>query len=180
VKKYKTEIIPLEDEITEKNNYEEFFIKFVDNSFKVLVLSGGPSSDYAFIKEEISKIQNFETTFLTQKGVNSYYEGSVPDLNQFRVFILVGYPVSESSPELWAESGNVLNNTQASVFFFARGNTDYAKLDVLSERLSFRAFNYSDAESETGVKSVSLIDNEAFNRNEILSSAGNLPNVFKS
>ncbi|HLT23786.1 MAG TPA: hypothetical protein VK004_01555, partial [Ignavibacteria bacterium] len=93
VKKYKIEIIPLGDEITEKNNYEEFFIKFVDNSFKVLVLSGGPSSDYAFIKEEISKIQNFETTFLTQKGVNSYYEGSVPDLNQFRVFILVGYPV---------------------------------------------------------------------------------------
>lgn len=179
MKKYKVEVLPAEEEITEKNNYEEFFIKFVDNSFKVLVLSGGPSSDFAFIKEEISKIKNFETTFLTQKGAGTYYEGNVPDLNQFRVFILVGYPVSVSSPEVLSEIGNAINTTKAAVFFFASRNTDYGKLDVLSDRLPFKAFNYSDSESETGVKSVSLIGNDAFGQSELLGSAGSLPNVFK-
>jgi hypothetical protein len=180
VKKYKVEIVPVEGEITVKNNYEEFFIKFVDNSFKVLVLSGGPSSDNAFIKEEISKIRNFETTFLTQKAANTYYEGTVPDLKQFRVFILVGYPVSVSSSEVISEIGNVINSTKASVFFFASRNTDYSKLNALSDRLPFKAFNYSESEIETGVKSVSLINDEVFRNSDILNSISSLPNVFKS
>lgn len=179
IKKYKAEIVPIDGEITNKNNYREFFIKFIDNKFKALVLSGGPSSDNAFIKEEIKKIQNFETTFLTQKSAGSYYEGAVPDLSQFRVFILVGYPTSISNSEILSQIESAADNNNASIFFFASKNTDYSKLSVLQDKLPFRAFDFSQTESETGVKTVSIIDNEAFGKNEILSSVNNLPAVFK-
>jgi hypothetical protein len=178
IKKYKVEIVPLDGEITDKNNYREFFIKFIDNKFKALVLSGGPSYDNAFIKEEIKKIQNFETTFLTQKSAGAYYEGAVPNLSQFRVFILVGYPTSISNDEILSQIESADNNN-ASIFFFASKNTDYSKLSALQDKLPFRAFDFSQTESETGIKTVSIIDNEAFGKNEILSSVNNLPAVFK-
>lgn len=180
VKKYKVEVTELNGEITTKNNYEEFFIKFVDNKFRVLVLSGAPSSDFAFIKEEIQKIQNFETTFLTQKGTNSYYEGAVPNLNGFQAFIFIGYPTSISSPEILTGVKDVLNTQKASLMFFASKNTDYSKLDVLSDNLPFRSVNYSETESETGLRTVSLPDNDAFRNNELLATISSLPNIFKS
>lgn len=179
IKKYKAELVPLDGEITNRNNSREFFIKFIDNKFKALVLSGGPSYDNAFIKEEIQKIQNFETTFLTQKSPGSYYEGAVPDLSQFRVFILIGYPTSISNNEILSQIESAADNNNASIFFFASKNTDYSKLALIQDKLPFRAFDFSSAESETGIKTVSIIDNEAFGSNELLASVNNLPAVFK-
>jgi len=56
--KYKIEIEGLNDEITLKNNFQEFFIRFVNNKFRILVLSAGPGPDFAFISEEIKKVKN--------------------------------------------------------------------------------------------------------------------------
>ncbi len=170
VKKYKAEVTTLNGEITDKNNHEEFFIKFVDNKFKVLVLSGGPSSDYAFIKEEILKIQNFETTFLTQKSSTSFYEGTIPNLNDFQSFVLIGYPTAISNPEIITGIKEVLETGKASLMFFASRNTDYSMLDVLSDNLPFKTGSYSESETETGLRTVNLLDNEAFRNNELLNS----------
>ena len=84
--KYKIEIEPLEDEITKKNNFNDFFIKYLNNKFKVLVIAGGPSPDLGYVSEELKRIRNFETTFLTQKSADAYYEDIVPDLNEFDTF----------------------------------------------------------------------------------------------
>ena len=178
MKKYKIEAVPLSGEITDKNNYREFFIKFIDNKFKVLALSGGPSYENAFVKEEIKKIANFETTFLTQKSATSYYEGAPPELGQFRVFILIGYPIAVSSNDMLTGIRDAVENNKASLFFLGSKNTDYSKLALLENKLPFRASNYSESEGETSVKTVSIVENEAFGHNEILSSINNLPPVF--
>jgi hypothetical protein len=178
--KYKVEIAGLEDEITVKNNFEEFFIKFIDNKFKVLVLGGGPSADLAFLSEEIKKVKNFEATFLTQKSSVEYYEGTLPDLSAFNSYILVGYPTSITNPVILNDIKENLVKNNSSLIFFASRNTDYKKLSALEGNLPFKISNYSDAEEETGIKTVSSPDEEIFKNPGLLGSVNSFPNIFKT
>jgi len=178
--KYKVEIAGLEDEITLKNNFEEFFIKFIDNKFKVLVLSGGPSADFAFLSEEIKKVKNFEATFLTQKSPAEYYEGTLPDLSTFNSYIFIGYPTSITNPVILNDIKENLDKNNSSLIFFASRNTDYKKLSVLEENLPFKLSGYSEAEEETGIKTVSSPGAEVFKNPGLLSSVNSFPNIFKT
>jgi len=178
--KYKVEIAGLEDEITLRNNSEEFFIKFIDNKFKVLVLAGGPSADLAFLFEEIKKVKNFETTFLTQKSSTEYYEGTLPDLNTFNSYIFVGYPTVITNPVILNDIKGNLDKNNSSLIFFASRNTDYKKLSQLEQNLPFKLSSFSDSEEETGIKTVSIPDAEIFKNPGILSSVNSFPNIFKT
>lgn len=176
--KYKIEITGLEDEITLKNNFEEFFIKFIDNKFKVLVLAGGPSADLAFLTEEIKKVKNFEATILTQKSANEYYEGNIPDLGSFNSYIFIGYPTSITNPVILGDIKDNLKKNNSSLIFFAGRNTDYKKLSILEDNLPFKVSGYSESESETGIKTVSSSEAEIFNNTQLLNSVNSFPNIF--
>ncbi len=178
--KYKIEIEAQDDEITLKNNYQEVFIKFVDNKFKILVISGGPGADFSFISEEIKKVKNFETTFLTQKSESEFYEGAIPDLSIFDSYILIGYPTSISNPGLLNDLKLQLEKNNTSLIFFASRNTNYGKLSVLYDRLPFKASSYSEAEQETGIRAVSNLNDEVFKNAGLISSVTSFPNIFKS
>lgn len=178
--KYKIEIEGLPGEITLKNNFEEFFVKFVNNKFKILVLSGGPSADFAFISQELKKVKNFEATFLTQKSANEFYEGAVPDLRGFDSYVLIGYPTAQSNTGILNEIKSSLELNNSSLIFFAGRNVDYKKLQVLEDRLPFRVSSISESEEETGIKVVSTLQNDVFKNEELLSSINSFPNIFKS
>lgn len=180
ISKYRIEIEGLDDEITLKNNFQDFFIKYVNNKFKVLVLSGGPSADFAFISEEIKKISNFESTFLTQKSPSEYYEGTLPDLSGFDCFILINYPTSVTNLNILNEIKDKLEKNNSSLIFFAGRNTDYKKLSILEDRLPFKLNSYSESEEETGIKSVSILNNEIFKNQSLISSVNSFPNIFKT
>ena len=178
--KYKIEIEGLDDEITLKNNYREFFIKFINNKFKVLVLAGGPGADFAFISEEMKKVKNFETTFLTQKSGTEFYEGTLPDLKNFDCYILIGYPTSISNPNILSEIKNNLERNNSSLIFFAGRNTDYGKLSVLEGNLPFKTSSISQSEEETGIRAVSSLNNDVFKKTDLISSVNSFPNIFKT
>jgi len=178
--KYKVEIAGLEDEITLRNNFEEFFIKFIDNKFKVLVLSGGPSADLAFLSEEIKKVKNFEATILTQKSPSEYYEGTLPDLSAFNSYIFIGYPTSITNPVILNDVKENLDKNNSSLIFFASRNTDYKKLSQLEENLPFKFSGYSEAEEETDIKTVSSPDADIFKSPGLLASVNSFPNIFKT
>jgi len=178
IKKYKVEIEKENDEITLRNNYKEFFIKFVDNKLKILVLGGYPSSDLAFLSETLNSIKNFEVNYLTQKSPKEYYEGMPPDLNDFRIIILIGYPTSASNPEMINSVRSSVTKNGTSLFFIAGRNIDYDKLSVLYPYLPFKAESISNVEQETGLRAVSLLSNEIF-----LNSFSQLkyaPKIFKT
>jgi hypothetical protein len=180
VKKYKVEVAREGDEITDKNNYSEFFIKFIDNKFKVLVLAGGPSADFSFISEEIKKIQNFETTFLTQKTSSEFYEGAFPSPDDYQVFMLIGYPTNISNPEYLNRIKESLEKNKSAVLFFESRNTDYGKLALLENLLPFKTASPSDVEEETGIRTVSSLNTEIFNKPELLGKINGFPSIFKN
>ncbi|MDQ3020406.1 MAG: hypothetical protein M3R36_07545 [Bacteroidota bacterium] len=180
VVKYKIEIAGLDDEIILRNNYQEFFIKFVNNKFKVLVLAGGPGADLAFISEEIKKVTNFETTFLTQKSHTEFYEGILPDLSKFDTYIFIEFPTSITNQSILNEIKGQIEKNNSSLIFFAGRNTDYSKLSLLDEKLPFKSSGVSGNEQETGITSVNNLNDEIFKNKNLISSVNSLPNIFKT
>lgn len=180
IKKYKVEIPAIENEITDKNNSEEFFIRFTDNKFKVLVLAGGPSPDLAFVKEEIGKIKNFETTFLTQKSATEFYEGTEPDLSLFDSYIFVSYPTGITNISILNRIKENIVKNNSSLIFIAGKNVDYKKLAILETNLPFKASGISEVEEETGIKSIIVTESEIFKSSGLLTSVNNFPNIFKT
>jgi len=178
--KYRIESEPLENEITLKNNFREFFIKFTDNKFKVLVISGGPSADNAFITEELKQVRNFETTVLTQKSGGEFYEGGFPDINIFDTFILIGYSTAVSDQSILNRISAEIENKNSSLIFFAGRNTDYSKLMSIEDKLSFKISSSSDNEELTGLSSVISTDNEIFSSLDQLRSVSSMPDIFKT
>ncbi|MEO8665035.1 MAG: hypothetical protein ABI462_06025 [Ignavibacteria bacterium] len=180
IEKYKIEIEGLNDEITLKNNYSEFFLKFVDNKFKVLVLAGGPSADLAFITREVKKIKNFEATILTQKSATEFYEGPLPDVNNFDSYIFISYPTAVTNQSILNQISESIDRNNSSLVFFAGRNTDYRKLALMQDNLPFRVSQFSENEEATGIKIVSSLKNDVFKNTTLISSVNSFPNIFKT
>lgn len=180
VRKYKIEIEGLDNEITFKNNAEEFFVDFSDNKFKVLVLAGAPGPDVAFFREEISKIKNFETVFLTQKSAGEYYEGSMPDLSQFDSYIFLCFPTAITNSVLIKDIKDNLERNGSSLLFFSGRNTDYKKLELIQDKLPFKVSALSDREEETVIKNVSSINPELFGNTSLPGSVNNFPAIYRT
>lgn len=178
--KYKIEIEGLDDEITLKNNYREFFIRFVNNKFNILVLTGGPSADFAFISEEIKKVKNFDATFLTQKSSSEFYEGILPDLSRFDSYVFIGFPTAITNQSILNEVKDKLEKNNSSLIFFAGKNTDYKKLSVLEDRLPFKISDISGNEEETGIAALSKLNDDVFKNKNLISSVNSYPNIFKT
>ena len=187
IKKYKIEIENEPNEITNKNNYSEFFIRYVDNKFKLLVLSGGPGADFAFISEEIKKINNFEAEFRMQKSANEFYEGQIHDMNDFQAFIFIGFPTSITNVNILNDIKESIERNESSLFFMASRNTDYKKLSILESNLPFKTVSTSYVEKETAVKIVGKFNFEMLENfserggfPKSIELVNSLPGIFKT
>ncbi|MBS1551058.1 MAG: VWA domain-containing protein [Bacteroidetes bacterium] len=180
VKKYKIEVKGSDDEITLKNNYEEFFIKYKNNKFRILVLAGAPGPDFAFLKEELLQIKNFEITFLTQKSRTEFYEPVPSDLGAFDSYIFIGYPTAATNISVLNELSVKMKKNNSSLIFFSGKNIDYRKLALVEDRLPFKTLRISESEQETGIKNILKPDNDVFRNTDLVSSVNNLPLIFKT
>lgn len=180
IKKYKIAISPQQDEITLLNNSETFYIKYLDNKFRLLVISGSPSSDLAFLKSELNKINNFEITYLTQKTSTEYYEKELPDLSKINCFLLLGFPTQISNVNLINDINKYVKENNASLFFITSRTIDYSKLSLLENILPFRTSIPSDIEEITSINSLGNPDTEIFSIPEFLNSVNAMPPVFKT
>jgi hypothetical protein len=177
IKKYRIEIENEPDEITTLNNYKEFFIKFVDNKLKILVISGGPSPDVAFMTEELKRIKNIESTFLTQKSSTEFYEGKLQDINDFQCVLMVGFPSEATGLNTINELKDKIQKNNASLFFISGSNTQYDKLYPFEELLPFHTNKQTSGEIKTGVRNVISLDNE-LQGNSLIQGINNLPEIF--
>lgn len=179
IKKYKIEIEPQENEITTKNNSEEFFIKYLNNKIKTLVLSGGPGADYAYISQEIKKINNLETKLFTQKSGSEFYEGTLDKFDNYQVFILAGYPTSVSNPSIITDLKERMAKKNCCLLFIAGKAVDYTRLSIIEEYLPFST-NISSSPEITS--RLSFVNNSGMEQNyfKSLNSIVNFPNIFKA
>lgn len=177
IKKYKVEVDAVKDEITIKNNTDYFFINYLNNKFKLLVYSGGPSSDFAFIKEQLSSVNNFQITYQTQKSANEFYESPVNNYKDFDAIVLAGFPVQQTSSSLLSELKSSIDKYKTPVIFIENRNTDYGKLSVFIENLPMTIINSSNNEIETQLRLVTNSNSEYLKSTDI-NLINSAPQVF--
>lgn len=170
----------LQGEITFRNNSSDFFIRFIDNKFRLLVISGGPSADFAFIREQIGKIENFVTDFRTQKSAGEFYEGALPDLSGYDAVMLIGFPNSFSDDGILTSLSNKAERTNLPLLFFSSRNIDFNKLKLIEENLPFSVSSYSDAEQETSISVISSGEGSFFRSENMAGTINSLPPVFRT
>lgn len=178
IKRYKVELEKEPDEITYKNNEEEFFLKFIDNKFKILVISGNPSPDFSYLTESIKSINNFEAKFFTQKAPGIFYEGQLSSFSEFNLLLLINFPNPATELDLLSKINDNLKSLNLPVFFISGSNTDYEKLKILIDFLPVTSVSASGNEVKSTIKSVSELNpdnNRYFNFGKIIN---NLPEVY--
>jgi len=178
---YRIEADSIDGEVTLKNNFREFFVKFIDNRFRILVLAGAPSADLAFVKEQMKKIRNFDAEFRTQKAQGEFYEGALPDVSDFDAVILFGYPTAISDDRIISEINNAVEKINMPLIFFTSRNTDFSKLNDLADKLPFSVQSPSSQnEEETSLNIVAGTTAEFFKDRKFVSAINGLPSIFKN
>lgn len=169
IKKYRVSIKPIDNEFTVLNNYEDFYIKFIDNYFKILVVSGAPSPDYAFLKSTLESIAEFKTTFMTLKTASSFYEGIFPEKELFHCLVLIDFPDYKTDNKVITELARYIQATEPGIFLFLSDRISGEKLTQLTNLIPV-----SIATTETPYKSsIYALDNT-----EPLSGFKLLPPIF--
>jgi hypothetical protein len=177
IKKYRVELENLPDELTNKNNSEEFFIDFISNKFKILVISGNPSPDFAYLTEELKSINNFDVRFFSQKSAGVFYEGQLPALDEFNILILINYPNTFSDFNQLNKVSDDLKLLKLPVLFISGSNTDYEKIKILTDYLPFSTISNSGGEGKSRVRQVEDSSPDLFNYFSFGNSINNLPEV---
>lgn len=177
IKKYKIEISAVKDEITEKNNTDYFFVNYLNNKFKVLVFSGGPSADFSFLKGQLSTINNFQVTYQTQKSASEYYEPSVNNFKDYDVILFSGFPVQQTNSSSLNDIKSALDKYKIPLVYLESRNIDYTKLSLFNDNLPVSIINSSNNEIETQLKLI-INPNSEFLKKTDLSQINSSPSVF--
>lgn len=133
IKKYRISLEPINNEFTTLNNHEDFYIKFLDNQFKILVVSGAPSPDYAFLKSTFETIAEFKTTFRTLKTTSDFYEGNFPDNELFNCLVLIDFPDKKTDDRPLKQLTRYIQTFEPSIFLFFSDRISQEKLKQLTD-----------------------------------------------
>jgi hypothetical protein len=155
IKKYKVEIESSDDEITKINNAEIFYVKYVDNSIKVLIIAGSPSYDLSSIKHAFSTSENFKTDYRIQKQSNEYYDGDLPEFRNYDAVVLNGFPTDITSEEQISTIKKKLNDYNIPLIFINSSNTSFEKLRELQNNLPFIVNDISKKEFSSNLRIIS-------------------------
>jgi hypothetical protein len=177
--RYRIEAKGLPGELTDKNNYNDFYITFIDNKVNILVISGGPSYDDAFITGVLRRISNYNITFRTAKSPGEFYEGGIDDrmYAELSALFLLNFPASQSAANVTGSIAEKVKTYKIPVIFFAGKNTDYSKLQAFEESLPFSVSRPNSGESLFNMQIVASEDNPVSRITEINSTAQIFRNV---
>lgn len=178
IKKYKIEIAREPDELTEKNNSEEFFINYISNKFKILVISGNPSPDFAYLKGTIQSTENLEASFFTQKAAGVFYEGQIPSMEGFNILLLINFPDAATDVNFLEKLNGELGNINLPVFFITGSNTDYERLKIIENYLPFTISDSKGTEEKASIKFINDISQNKINVFNFGKSINNIPEIF--
>jgi|GEM_PF-2001161 len=163
IARYEASITPLKDEITNKNNYTDFLINYIDNSTKLLFISGGPGYDNSFVQNVVKRIEDYKSTCYTLKTPGSFYEGNIegasyPDLSA--IFFL-DFPVSNVQNNIVTDIADMVKKFKIPLVVFAGRNTDYQKLGLFEDALPFNIMRSNSGENIANLQIVSKPENGA-------------------
>ncbi|MBE2219697.1 MAG: hypothetical protein IAE90_15915 [Ignavibacteria bacterium] len=159
--RYRLEITPLAGELTVKNNFEDFFITYLDNKINVMVLSGGPGYDNEFTGSVLKRIGNYGITYRTMKSAGEFYEGGIAPnaFGELSALFLLNFPTGVTSTALLSDIANQVKLYKTPVVFFAGKNTDYGKLAAFEEQVPFSISRPNSGEMQFSMQVVGSADN---------------------
>ncbi len=137
IKKFSIRIDTLANEITALNNDRDFYIKFTDNRFRILVIAGSPGADFAAFRQAVSGFGNINADFLTGKSPDTFYEGGAPPLKGYDALFLFGYPLANTDRNTAGKIAADADANNIPVVFFNTSNTGYENLKVFEKLLPF-------------------------------------------
>lgn len=134
----KLEVIipPLEGEITTYNNRQVFYVNVLKNRMKVLIVAGGPSADYVFLKRTLQKNENIELKTFVEKGGGEFYEGrflAISQLKEFDCVIFQDFPRRTTSPNILTNLLEVIQQHEIPLLFLAGPGVAYNRLNPLKD-----------------------------------------------
>lgn len=140
LKKFTVKVQQLPDEITYQNNQKSFYIKVLKGKHKILLISGAPSPDLAFIKRVIVESKNYEVISYTEKRGKEFIEGGFDFKNAETAdaIIFVGYPVKTSDIDIINRLKSVIMSQNKPFLFVISRTIEINKLRAFSEILPFR------------------------------------------
>lgn len=177
--KYRIEAENINGEVTFKNNYSDFYITFIDNKVNVLVISGGPGYDDAFVTGVLKRINNYNITFRTAKSPGEFYEGPVDTrtIAELSALFLLNFPTTATNSAIVTELADRCKTFGIPVIFFAGKNSDYQKLSAFDDLLPFNISRPNSGESLFNLQVVSSADNPLSKVSEVNSTTQIFRNV---
>lgn len=175
IKKYKAEVETENDEITEANNSEIFYIKYIDNSISLLVIDGSPSADVSSLKQALSRTENFKADYRIQKHSNEFYEGELPDFRNYNAIVLNGFPTDITSEEQINDIKKRLGEINIPLIFINSSNVSFDKLRVLQNFLPFIVNDISKKEFKSNIR---ITANRTTDKTELLNRFNLYPQSF--
>lgn len=177
--KYRVECEKYEDEITHQNNYSDLYITYIDNKVNVLVISGGPSYDDAFVTGVLKRINNYNITFRTAKSPTEFYEGPIDtrSIAELSALFLLNFPTSSTNSAIVTDLADKCKTFGIPVIFFAGKNSDYQKLSSFDDMLPFNISRPNSGETLFNLQVVSSADNPLGKVSEVNSTTQIFRNV---
>jgi hypothetical protein len=152
IKRYTVRCEDVDGEISYKNNYRDFYVKYTDNKINLLVISGSPSADFALLKSEIARIQNFRVKYLTEKSPDTFYESDYTGLGDNQCVIMIGFPTQQTSDALVAKISGEIASDNIPIFYIDGGGLQPLKLKKFESALSFNISDEQPSELRSGLR----------------------------
>ena len=138
IAKLTVDVSAVPGELTSRNNRMTAFSKVLKNRFRIVLVSGQPNPDEAFIRRTLENNPNFETRAFVEQADGGFYAGPLTPqaVNEADCILLDGYPTPGSREEAIRTIRDAANNGKP--LFLVLGRTmDGQKLHILDPVLPF-------------------------------------------
>jgi len=149
LKKFTVKVQQMPGEVAYENNQKSLYVKVLKSKYKILIISGAPNPDLAFVKRTLVENKNYEVISFTEKKGKEFIEGNFdPKIAEASdAIIFIGYPVKTSDVEIMNRLRDIVVSRNKPVFFLMSRSVDFNKLRSFSDFLPFKfsgAFNDED------------------------------------
>ncbi|MDP4115309.1 MAG: hypothetical protein Q8903_04200 [Bacteroidota bacterium] len=172
-------------EYTTANNKNAFFVNVRGSKIKVVIVSGSPSADLSFIKNNLEQNKNYTVKTVTQIEGSKFLEKSniIQAIDSADVFYLIGFPNKETPDNIVNRVTAKISAKSTPFFFIYNADVDLGKLSPLKNELPFSIVRQSNEYIEVQPDIVDGKDKDALLQSSSKSPItewNNLPPVLHS
>jgi hypothetical protein len=134
MQKFTIRVLPLQGELTEKNNARTFFIKILKNKLSVCLISGSPGSDHSFLYNALMDDPNIRIKSLVENKDASFSELAGKEdvaAKDFDCYIFNNYPTVRSERKLFETFSSDIAANNKPLFLFYGIDFDANKFQSL-------------------------------------------------